>query len=72
MLKKIKQETAFEFQMKTLTYEEAFMAMQNFLEKYYKETKSDGVGSLLGEFSFDIWEGGLTETLRVGVNGFSV
>ena len=40
----------------TLTYREAFVAMQNFLEKYYEETNSDDVGSLLGEISFDIWE----------------
>ena len=45
---------------KTLSYKEAFMAMQIFLEKYYEKTNSDDVGSLLGELSFDIWEEGST------------
>jgi len=34
--------------------------MQVFLEKYYEETKSDDVGSLLGDISLDIWKDGST------------
>lgn len=45
---------------KKLTYLEAFHCMREFLEIYYSNTKSDDVGSLLGELSFDIWEGGST------------
>lgn len=33
----------------SLTYFEAFKAMSCFLEKYYDQTSSDDVGSLLGE-----------------------
>ena len=33
----------------TLTYLEAFKAMNYFLKKYYEQTSSDDVGSLLGE-----------------------
>jgi len=33
----------------SLTYLEAFKAMSCFLEKYYDQTSSDDVGSLLGE-----------------------
>lgn len=33
----------------TLSYLEAFKAMCCFLEKYYEQTSSDDVGSLLGE-----------------------
>jgi len=34
---------------KSLTYLEAFKAMCCFLEKYYEQTSSDDIGSLLGE-----------------------
>lgn len=34
---------------KKLTYLEAFNSMRCFLEKYYEETDSDDVGSLLGD-----------------------
>lgn len=34
--------------------------MQGFLEKYDEETKSDDVGSLLGDVSLDIWKDGST------------
>jgi len=33
----------------SLTYLEAFKAMSCFLEKYYDQTSSDDIGSLLGE-----------------------
>lgn len=32
-----------------LTYLEAFKVMNCFLEKYYKQTSSEDIGSLLGE-----------------------
>lgn len=35
-----------------LTDLQAFYAMRLFLEKYYKETGSDDVGSLLGDLQF--------------------
>lgn len=35
--------------MKLLTSEQAFRSMRLFLEKYYQETHSDDVGSLLGD-----------------------
>ena len=34
---------------KNLSYLEAFQAMCCFLEKYYDQTSSDDIGSLLGE-----------------------
>ncbi|NGX46999.1 MAG: hypothetical protein K1000chlam3_00368 [Chlamydiae bacterium] len=33
----------------SLTHLEAFKAMRCFLEKYYEQTSSDDIGSLLGE-----------------------
>ena len=36
---------------KTLTNEQAFLAMYSFLEKYYESTQSDDVGALLGSLS---------------------
>ena len=38
--------------MNNLTVLQAFNAMRKFLEKYYNETSSDDVGSLLGELQF--------------------
>jgi len=38
--------------MNNLTVLQAFNAMRKFLEKYYEETSSDDVGSLLGELQF--------------------
>ena len=35
--------------MKTITEYQAFEAMKKFLEKYYRRTASDDVGSLLGD-----------------------
>ena len=35
--------------MKKLTVQQAFQAMVNFLEGYYERTKSDDIGSLLGD-----------------------
>ena len=43
-----------------LSYQEAFTAMQFFLEKYYEETSSDDIGCLLGEISMNIWSDGST------------
>ncbi len=43
-----------------LTYLEAFKSMQCFLEKYYEETQSDDIGSLLGDISLGMWEDGST------------
>jgi hypothetical protein len=39
----------------TLTEEEAFDAMYLFLEKYYARTKSDDIGSLLGDLMHGIY-----------------
>ena len=35
----------------SLSYSEAFEAMKDFLDKFYQKTKSDDVGSLLGDLS---------------------
>jgi hypothetical protein len=39
--------------MDNLSVAEAFKAMQLFLERYFEETKSDDVGSLLGDLQLD-------------------
>ena len=44
--------------MKTLTFQEAFTAMQLFLEDYYERTHSDDVGALLG--GIQLLEDGMT------------
>jgi len=46
--------------VETLTARQAFDAMVLFLENYYQQTKSDDVGALLGDLSFDIWSNGST------------
>jgi hypothetical protein len=38
--------------MDTLTIQQAFEAMQLFLEDYYERTQSDDVGALLGDLQF--------------------
>ena len=37
---------------KNITERQAFEAMKEFLEQYYKRTNSDDVGSLLGDMCF--------------------
>ena len=39
--------------MDKLSTRQAFDAMCHFLEEYYKQTKSDDVGSLLGDLQID-------------------
>ena len=38
--------------MDTLTIQQAFEAMQLFLEGYYERTQSDDIGALLGDLQF--------------------
>jgi len=45
---------------KELTRIQAFQAMIKFLEKYYNFTKSDDIGSLLGDMDTSFWENGKT------------
>ena len=40
-------------QDKQISYLQAFKAMQHFLEKYYEQTHSDDIGSLLGDMELD-------------------
>jgi len=44
--------------MKTLTVQEGFAAMRQFLEDYYEQTHSDDIGALLGDLQ--ILEDGMT------------
>lgn len=44
--------------MNKLTEKQAFLAMVSFLENYYKQTKSDEIGALLG--SLQLLDDGIT------------
>ena len=50
---------------KELTRIQAFQAMIKFLEKYYNFTKSDDIGSLLGDMDTSFWENGKTFDLAL-------